>query len=258
MHFHASHILRERSCMYPIKQNKIYEIIMEEITNIIGESNLKPGDKLPSERDIATLLSVSRASVRQAISALISKGILISKQGDGTYVADTCSDNGKNIVEEISLSLASEQVSPVEIIEARRIVECEIARLCALRANHEIREKLVNVINKFDSYDPKKGSLKNLVNELHLTIAEGSNNRVLILMMKTILRLMTGNMWHLSRSIRPYNFEYSFDYHAMQQKEIVNAILSKNPDEAEKAMERFLDNIGDEMRLVFNDEKSRK
>ena len=69
----------------PIKNVKVYEIIMKQIKDIVKSGELKRGDKLPSERDLALKLNVSRTSVREAIKALETLGLVQSKHGEGNY-----------------------------------------------------------------------------------------------------------------------------------------------------------------------------
>ncbi|MCK4507540.1 MAG: FadR family transcriptional regulator, partial [Desulfuromonadales bacterium] len=70
----------------PIRPKKISEEIVDQIKQLIAKGDLKPGDRIPSERDLATMLGVSRPSVREAIMVLEAMGFLDSRQGGGTFV----------------------------------------------------------------------------------------------------------------------------------------------------------------------------
>ena len=70
----------------PIRPKKISEEIVEQIKALIARGELKPGDRIPSERDLATMLGVSRPSVREALTVLEANGFVESRQGGGTYV----------------------------------------------------------------------------------------------------------------------------------------------------------------------------
>ena len=70
----------------PIRPKKISEEIVDQIKQLISKGELKPGDRIPSERDLATMLGVSRPSVREAIMVLEAMGFLDSRQGGGTFV----------------------------------------------------------------------------------------------------------------------------------------------------------------------------
>ena len=86
----------------PIKPKKISEEIVEQIKHLISSGDLKPGERIPSERELATMLGVSRPSVREAIMVLEAMGFLESRQGGGTYVRSltesTIADPLSNIV----------------------------------------------------------------------------------------------------------------------------------------------------------------
>ncbi|MDD3363973.1 MAG: GntR family transcriptional regulator, partial [Syntrophomonas sp.] len=74
---------------HPIKTKKIYEEIVEQLKGMISTGDLQPGNKLPAERDMAESLGVSRASVREALTALETMGILDIRPGEGTFVRRT-------------------------------------------------------------------------------------------------------------------------------------------------------------------------
>ena len=70
----------------PVKSTKIYEMVMEQIKDIVKKGELKSGDKLPSERDLCEKLEVSRASIREALRALQMLGLIESKHGEGNFI----------------------------------------------------------------------------------------------------------------------------------------------------------------------------
>ncbi|MGH0054144.1 MAG: FadR/GntR family transcriptional regulator [Sphaerochaetaceae bacterium] len=244
--------------MKPIKPSKIYEIIVEEIGKLIDAEHLKPGDKLPPEREIATLLSVSRTSVRQAISTLVAKGVLVSRQGDGTYVSDSYLSNKINMVEEFSKELADELISPIEISEARILIECESARLCAIRADQSILNRLTGLIKQYELHNYKQGHLDTINKNIHMTIAEGSGNSVYYILLNNLMKLMNSNLWNHARNLHPPMEEYSLEKHIQQHRDLVQAIVSRSPEEARKAMYHHISNIEEEMIMIFSETKSRK
>ncbi|HBP64409.1 MAG TPA: GntR family transcriptional regulator, partial [Desulfosporosinus sp.] len=70
----------------PIRTKKIYEQIVEQIGILVADGKLKPGDRLPSERELVERFQVSRASIREAISALELMGLIEVRAGEGTYI----------------------------------------------------------------------------------------------------------------------------------------------------------------------------
>jgi DNA-binding FadR family transcriptional regulator len=219
----------------PIKTDKLYKLIMERISKLIDEEKLAPGDKLPSERELALSLSVSRASVRQAIVALAAKGLLVMRQGDGTYISDPGEEKG-HILEGFGRFLSKTQLDPEDILESRILVECEASRLCTIRATDEQISKIKAIhLSKIDA-DPDESGANTLLNrELHYAIAEGAQNQVLLMFMEVLWNTMEDNMWPLLKkeSISKYERKKSHD---QQHEAIVSAICARDGDKAYKAM----------------------
>lgn len=239
----------------PIKSGKIYELIIEEISELIEETELQPGDKIPSEREISNKLAVSRASVRQAISALVAKGILEVKQGDGTYVAGK-KISKDSLLSELSENLASQQISPVEITEVRLLLECETARLCAQRITDEQKQRLMAISYRENNFNEKIDTRYKINQELHSLITEGAENTVLKILLDNVFQLMNGNMWRWAKAQGSHDKKYSLELHIKQHEAIISAILNNNPDTAERIMKQHIKNIDEEMNVLFNEKKN--
>ena len=107
---------------------RLYESVIEQIMNLIKNNKLKPGDKLPPERELAEKLSISRGSLREAFRVLESRGLIKSKPGGGRYIREI-RKNGHNSTENIISSL--EKSSILELLEAREMFEVKIAKIAA-------------------------------------------------------------------------------------------------------------------------------
>lgn len=103
-----------------------------QIIQFIKEGKYKAGDKLPSERDLARQLGVSRHPVREALSALRLAGIITSRPGDGTFVASP----GLNVEERVQ-EILKKGGSPLEAWEARKVMEGKVAEVAAIQATNE-------------------------------------------------------------------------------------------------------------------------
>src|SRR5918996_1817379 len=122
----------------PIKSTRIYEEIVRQIKAMIAEGRLKSGDQLPPERDLAEKFLVSRTSVREALRALESVGLIDIRPGEGTFVREVSVDA---LVEPLALVLLAQRAMIEELFEARRLLEPAIAGLAARRASKdEIQE----------------------------------------------------------------------------------------------------------------------
>lgn len=167
----------------PIRTKKIYEEIVQQIKDLIGEGNLKPGDRLPSERELSERLAVSRASVREALSALAAMGVIVIRPGEGTFVQNI--RNGA-IVEPLAMALLLDRQAAMELLEARQALEGEAAYLAARRAGPEDLEKMEELLKEME-HDLQRGILGEEADlRFHLAIAEAARNSVLARLMHTV------------------------------------------------------------------------
>jgi GntR family transcriptional repressor for pyruvate dehydrogenase complex len=230
----------------PIKTEKLYNIIMRRIFDLIKEQKLEPGDRLPSERELAVALSVSRASIRQAIAALSAKGVVNMRQGDGTYVSNVNGD--KHTLELFGQFLVGSQIDPFEILEVRIMVECESARLCAIRADEAHLAFLRNLLKRSSLGEEGVPPRSTLNVEVHTAIAKGAQNKALLRIMNVLWEIMENNMWPLLKRETSNHVEL----HEKHHKEIIDAICDHDADRAYKAMYTHLNSIREDMDSVIN------
>jgi len=167
---------------------RLYESVIEQIMNLIKNNKLKPGDKLPPERELAEKLSISRGSLREAFRVLESRGLIKSKPGGGRYIREI-RKNGHNSTENIILSL--EKSSILELLEAREMFEVKIAKIAAQRATPEDIKLIEMVLNKMNQEEELKDEKKTESDtEFHLAIASASHNFVFVNIIKLHLDLL--------------------------------------------------------------------
>lgn len=230
----------------PIKTRKIYEEIVEQLKDLITSEELKPGDKLPSEREMAESLGVSRASVREALTALEAIGILDIRSGEGTYVKKTSSSE---TFEPLALVLAVERNPGAQLMEVRRVLESESAALAAMRATPEDLTKIGESLDKMKSaatiplaveYDLK----------FHFAIAEATKNTILLRMMNTVADLMH----HTFRNDRETLYAKPLHKEEIikQHEAIFQAIRDHRPDEAKQRMLEHIDGIEKGIKRIQN------
>ena len=132
------------SMLKAIKKTRVYQDIVFQLRNLIAEGKLRPGDQLPPERELSETFQVSRASVREAIRALESIGLVESRQGEGTYVVD----NAHVLLQRLAGDLFQEQDALVKIFEVRKILEPEIAAFAAERATPLEIQEMADILEK--------------------------------------------------------------------------------------------------------------
>lgn len=167
----------------PIKTKKIYEEIVEQIRHLVTEGQLQAGDRLPSERDLGVQLNVSRASVREALSALEMMGVLEIRSGEGTFIKEI---NVETLVNPLSWMISMDKGIAAELLEVRKMIEVQAVALAAKRATpgdmNEIEDALRDMYN-----DLQTGGLGDVPDHrFHYAIAQASHNKILLHLMNAI------------------------------------------------------------------------
>lgn len=171
----------------PVKTKKVYEEIIEQIKKLIVDGKLQPGDKLLSERELSEKLNVSRASVREAFSALEIMGIITIRQGEGSFVRQV---SFEGMLEPLTFLLQVEIDDIIQLLEVRKILEVEMAALAAVRATDddlaEIRRAATDMLSEINRGNP--GDVADA--QFHFTLAKATHNPILVTVMTTISDLM--------------------------------------------------------------------
>ena len=174
-----------QTTLAPIRPRQRYEDVADRIAADIRVGRLAPGDRLPSERDLARRLEVGRASVREAIASLQVAGMIETRPGSGSFVAAGAAER----------TTETHDSSPSDLLEARALLEPAVARLAALRAgpDAEIEELLA-------AMDGASGQAWNDCDRrFHQRIAALTGNPVLIGLADRIAAVMDEPLWQRLR-----------------------------------------------------------
>ena len=154
------------------KQQKAYKGVIDYFKKKIMDGELRPGEKLPPERDIAEQLNVSRNSVREAIRIMDMTGVISSQQGSGNYI--TC-EFQKSLAETMTMMFAMDQIDYRQISQIRQTLECLAFSLAIEHASDGQIEEMEMLVKELDksSDDAKNASLDK---KLHFTLAQSSGN----------------------------------------------------------------------------------
>lgn len=224
----------------PIARKSIYEDIVLQIRGMIDRGELRRGDKLPPERRLAEMFSVSRNTVREAIKALAEQGLLESRQGAGTYVSDA---EEEDFATSLAGAIVRMQPELRDVFEVRKMIEPEIAAMAARNATSEqvtrMEALLVEQARVIESGD--SGGSFDL--QLHSLFAEASGNQVLCAM---VVALRDDFSESRSEGLQsPKRQEASLAAH----RSIVDAIKGGHVMQAERAMRAHLEEVES---IVFN------
>ena len=223
----ASYKLRE------VKKARVSEDIVAQLKALIAEGRLRSGDQLPSERELSEQFKVSRASVREAIRALESVGLLEARQGEGTYVALSV----EALVQPLAHAIAREENAIQELFEVRRLLEPQLAALAAERAAPGEMEELQDLIEKQSRQVAEGGTGAELDTAFHSALARAARNAVLLRLSDTLGECFRDTRRHsLETPERPRR---SLSGH----RAILRAILARDPKAAHRAMLKHLEAI---------------
>lgn len=231
----------------PIKTRKIYEEIVEQIRELVMRGDLKPGDKLPSERDLVERLQVSRASIREALSALEMMGLLEVRSGEGTFMRKL---KPESVIAPLAWMLSIEKGTLQELLEVRKILEVQAAQLATQRARSEDLYELEEALKDMrqEILHPELGGEKADL-RFHYAITRATKNTILILLMDTISDMMQ-QMLKTSRA-KLYAGKYTPNILYMEHAKIYEAIKTKDSLKASEYILEHLSGVEEELRRHF-------
>ncbi|QUH03025.1 FadR family transcriptional regulator [Saccharopolyspora erythraea] len=163
----------------PVARARTYELVIDRVEEQIRTGALRVGDRLPAERDLAGMLGVSRAAVREALRALEAQGVLRMSVGtgpdSGTIVAAMPS---QALTRFLRLHVALANFPMRNVVEARVMLERESARNAALRAGPEDLAELAELLDAMDEAGSDRERFNELDTAFHVAIAEAGGNRL--------------------------------------------------------------------------------
>lgn len=218
----------------PIRKTKIYAEIAAQIQRLIADGRLRPGDKLPPERELAELFGVSRGSVRDAIRVLEMQGLVEPRHGDGTVVREIPIDR---LVRPLAAALSASKDLVAELFDMRKMLEPPLARAAALRATAEDVRALEEIVER-QARRVQGGEVAiEEDNEFHYRLAAAAKNQVVLRTMDILMELLRDSRVRSLQS--PGRAEKSLDGH----RRILSAVRRGDPDLAVEAMRLHVEEI---------------
>ena len=173
-----------------IKKTRIHEEVFSQIHELIKEGRFKGRDQLPSERELAETFKVSRTSVREALRALETQGLIVSRTGMGSFVADLPVES---LIGPLARLLIDEKKALADVFEMRKLIEPHIAALAAERATRSDIAQLKRIVAKQSEAVTRGETGVEADAEMHFAIGRATGNQAL-------QKLVSGLMEMLSRS----------------------------------------------------------
>ena len=216
-----------------IRRNKVYEEVAKQIERLILKK-LQPGDKLPSERELAESLGVSRSSIRDAIRSLELIGMVEPRQGAGTVVREI---SASSVVTPIATVLTHQRQAVSELLDFRKMLEPPLASRAATHASPEEMEEMEQILARQEEKLSRGELAVEEDSEFHYSVAMASENSVVLKVLDVLMDLL--------RDTR----ERSLQVEGRPQKSLAGhrrvlaAIKRRDPAGAEIAMRRHIQDV---------------
>jgi DNA-binding FadR family transcriptional regulator len=220
----------------PVRQLRIWEEVVEQLKDSILSGDFRPGEKLPSERELAQQFQVGRIAIREALRSLGNSGFVAMRHGaaGGAFVTDLTFNYLASAYVDLFLS---DKISISELYQARLHVEPEIARLAAQRVTPEYAELLTRALEAEERQAhaslPEDIDSKQTV---HFILAEMCGNRFF----EGFARSMMAVLRKVAMAV-----EADYIHPEGAHRPIVEAVLAKDPDGAQEAMRRHTVEFGE-------------
>lgn len=215
-----------------IEHIKISDAITRQIEELILEGVLRPGDKLPPERELARTMDVSRPSLRDALTDLEKRGLVVARQGGGTFVADVM---GSVFADPIVDLFGTHEKATADYLEYRLEIEAIAARLAAERATDADKKILSRIfdamLSAHERNEPEEEARLDV--ELHTAIVDASHNIVLIQSLRSVYGLLRAGVFENRRKL--YESAGARDSLLAQHRALFESIMSGDAESAEKA-----------------------
>ncbi len=219
----------------PIQSERLYERIVSQIEQRVEAGDLKVGDQLPSERELAEQFAVSRTAVREAVKALRQKGLLEIRPGRGTFIT-----NGTSGMIRDSLGMLMKigaTKGSGNLVEVREILEPEIAALAATRITDEYLAAMQEAVKTMDTALDKVDVFVEADLDFHLALAVGTQNPIIPILMDSIIDLLREQ--RKRTGLTKGGLQRGQHHH----KKILDAVMRGDPDAARKAMQDHLKQV---------------
>ncbi|KFB71415.1 MAG: Pyruvate dehydrogenase complex repressor [Candidatus Accumulibacter phosphatis] len=231
---------------------RIPDAIAHQLETRIIEGSLKPGDRLPAERELALELGVSRPSLREAIKQLVSRQLLVSRHGGGTYVTDRLATSFSDPWQQL---IDQHPFLQDDMLEFRHLLEASAAELAAQRATEADLQRLEQAYTRLDlAYQGEDRSIQVAAEvAFHLTIAESAHNALFGHLMSSLLRLLHE---HVRRSLRDLSVSPESGQQLMRQHQAIrDAIVNRQADAARLAAQTHINYVRQRISEASRSEK---
>lgn len=234
--------------MYKVVQSsRLYEQIVDQIEQSVQRGDLKAGDQLPAERELAEQFGVSRTAVREAVKALREKGLVEAYPGKGTFITSGSSNPMRQSLDRMMKSANVDAKS--SLVEVREILEPEIAALAAQRASEENLNSLREAVAVMDAAKRDPDAYIEADLDFHLELAEAASNPLILSLIDSIVGVLR------EQRMRIFEVEGGPDRGQYHHKKILEAMERRDAEGAREAMRAHLRQVREDSRSASQDDQ---
>jgi DNA-binding FadR family transcriptional regulator len=217
----------------------LYEQVCELIERRILEGDLRVGDKLPTEKEMAELYQVSRTVIREAMKVLKEKGWIETRVAKGTFVVNNVA---KTVRDSFDAVVRMDEVRGFRyLIEVREILEPEVAALAASRADETQRDRLRQAVGSMDhalKQGDKSEEYLNADFTFHMLLAESTNNPLIPMILSPLFKLLREQQAYYSSNVKEGPSRSQVNH-----MKIMEAIANRDPDGARRHMSEHIHQV---------------
>lgn len=208
-----------------VKKERVYEKIVRQVVDLIKEGKLKPGDRLPAERQLAVTLACSRTSLREACRVLEAEGLIISRAGGGRFIQHI----DEHLAPELEFDTINlmKKTAVLHFIEVREVLETKIVELACERATETDFNKIKLILKQMEESLKDPNILVNRDTNFHLALAEATHNFVFVSMIKSSVDMINQTRKQILGSQRRYEEalkEHQIIFEKIKQRDKLGAI----------------------------------
>jgi DNA-binding FadR family transcriptional regulator len=220
----------------PIQTTKVFEQIVIQIEQQILRGDLRTGDRLPTERELAEQFRASRTAVREAMKTLAQQGLIDVRPGRGTIVIDGTSSALRDSLNRSMV--VNQHKGSAELVEVREILEPEIAALAAVRATDADIAELQAAVETMDTHLEEADAFIAADNHFHQILANATNNNLILTLIHPIMELLSEQRKQI------FGVEGGPQRGQQYHKLLLDAVVRRDPDAAREAMRAHLRQVG--------------
>ncbi len=218
-----------------VQLSRVYQQIVEQIEESILNGRLKPGDQLPSERELAQQFGVSRTAVREAVKALHERGRLEAYAGRGTFITDATSHGIRESLDRVTKVGGTGHLADLLVM-----LEPEIAALAATKSGEQQIATMRETISAMEqAFDDQEACIDADL-DFHLTLAEAAGNPFILALIDSIVDVLR------EKRLRVFRVKGGAERARLHHQRILDAIEERDTAKAREAMRAHLRQVRDE------------